>query len=127
MSMELIALIGIGVTVISIGVALATLILNTLRNLRADMRAQREETRAEFKAGRVEMQAQREETQAEFKAMRQEIQAQREETKTEFKTQREAIISLLERMAHLEGLLEGLREAITGRRVAEDAGKYDPR
>ena len=127
MSMELIALIGIGVTVISIGVALATLILNTLRNLRADMQAQREETRAEFKAAQAEMQAQRDETQAEFKAMREEIQAQREETKTEFKTQREAIISLLERMAHLEGLLEGLREAITGRRVAEDAGKYDPR
>ena len=127
MSMELIALIGIGVTVISIGVALATLILNTLRNLRADMQAQREETQAEFKAAQAEMQAQREETQAEFKAMREEIQAQREETKTEFKTQREAIISLLERMAHLEGLLEGLREAITGRRVAEDAGKYDPR
>ena len=63
--MELIALI-------SIGVVLATLILNTQRNLRADM------------------------------------QAQREETKTEFKAQREAIISLLERMAHLEGLLEGL-------------------
>ena len=98
MSMELIALIGIGVTVISIGVVLATLILNTQRNLRADMQAQREETRAEFKAVRAEMQA-----------------------------QREAIISLLERMAHLEGLLEGLREAITGRRVAEDAGKYDPR
>ena len=80
MSMELIALIGIGVTVITIGIALATLILNTQRNLRADMQAQRE-----------------------------------------------AIISLLERMAHLEGLLEGLREAITGRRVAEDAGKYNPR
>ena len=104
MSMELIALIGIGVTVISIGVALAALILNTQRNLRADMQAQRDETRSEFKAVRAEM------------------QAQREETKTEFKTQREAIISLLERMAHLEGLLEGLREAITGRRVAEVTG-----
>ena len=80
MSMELIALIGIGVTVISTGVALAALILNSQRNLRADMQAQRE-----------------------------------------------AIISLLERMAHLEGLLEGLREAITGRRVAEGAVKYDPR
>ena len=102
MPMELITLIGIGV-------ALATLILNTQRNLRADMQAQRDETTAEFKA------------------MRAEIQAQREETKTEFKAQREVIISLLERMAHLEGLLEGLREAITGRRVAEDAGKYDPR
>ena len=91
MSIELITLIGIGV-------ALATLILNTQRNLRADMQAQQNETRAEFKAVRAEMQS-----------------------------QREAIISLLERMAHLEGLLEGLREAITGRRVAEEAGKYDPR
>ena len=35
MSMELIALIGIGVTVITIGIALATLILNTQRNLRS--------------------------------------------------------------------------------------------
>ena len=73
MSMELIAIIGVGVT-------LAGLILNGQRYQRADMQALRE-----------------------------------------------AIISLLERMAHLEGLLEGLREAITGRRVAEDAGKYDPR
>ena len=73
MSMELIAIIGVGVT-------LAGLILNGQRYQRADMQALRE-----------------------------------------------AIISLRERMAHLEGLLEGLREAITGRRVAEDAGKYDPR
>ena len=120
MSMELIALIGIGVTVITIGVALATLILNTQRNLRADMRA-------EFKVVRADMQAQREETKTEFKAVRADMQAQREETKAEFKAQREVIISLLERMAHLEGLLEGLREAITGRRVAEEAGKYNTR
>ena len=73
MSMELIAIIGVGVT-------LAGLILNGQRYQRADMQALRE-----------------------------------------------AIISLRERMAHLEGLLEGLREAITGRRVAEEAGKYDPR
>ena len=73
MSMELIA-------IISVGVALAGLILNGQRSLRAEMQSQRE-----------------------------------------------AIISLLERMAHLEGLLEGLREAIAGRRVAEDAGIYDPR
>ena len=109
MSMELIALMGIGVTIISVGVALAALILTTQRNLRTDMQVRQDGTTAEFKA------------------MRAEIQAQREETKTEFKAQREIIISLLARMAHLEGLLEGLREAITGRRVAEDAGKYDPR
>ena len=107
--MELIALMGIGVTIISAGVALAALILTTQRNLRTGMQARQDGTMAESKA------------------MRADIQAQREETKTEFKAQREILISLLERMAHLGGLLEGLREAITGRRVAEDAGKYDPR
>ena len=137
MSMELIALIGIGMTVITIGVALATLILNIQRNLRADMRAefkvvradmqaQRDETKTEFKAVRADMQAQREETRTEIKVVRADMQAQREETRTEIKVvradmqaqreetkiefkalQREAIISLLERMAHLEGLLEG--------------------
>ena len=86
MSMELIALIGIGVTVISTGVALAALILNTQRN------------------------------------QREEIKNLREETQSGFKALRDEIISLRERVAHLEGLLEGLREAITGRRVAEDAG-----
>ena len=84
--MELIALIGIGVTVISTGVALAALILNTQRN------------------------------------QREEIKNLREETQSGFKALRDEIISLRERVAHLEGLLEGLREAITGRRVAEDAG-----
>ena len=108
--MELIAIIGVGVT-------LAGLILNGQRYQQEEIKTLREETQAGFKAHR-------EETKTEFKA-------QREETKTEFKAQREAIISLLERMAHLEGLLEGLREAITGRRiavaeaVADDPGQYD--
>ena len=140
--MEFIALIGIGVTVISTGVALAALILNTQRNQREEIKTLREDTQAGFKAVREEIQAQRGETKTEFKAQREEMKTefktqreetktefktQREETKTEFKTQRETIISLLERMAHLEGLLEGLREVITGRRVAEEAGKYDTR
>ena len=73
MSMELIAIIGVGVT-------LAGLILNGQHNLRNEIGGLREE-----------------------------------------------INGLRERMAHLEGLLEGLREAITGRRVAEDSGQYDPR
>ena len=47
--------------------------------------------------------------------------------RAEMQAQQEAIISLLERMAHLEGLLEGLREAITGRCVAEETGKYNTR
>ena len=52
--MEFIALIGIGVTVISTGVALAALILNTQRNQREEIKNLREETQAGFKALREE-------------------------------------------------------------------------
>ena len=80
MSMELIA-------IISVGVMLAGVILNGQYSLRKDMGELREE----------------------------------------INDLREEINGLRERMARLEGLLEGLREAITGRRVAEDQGLYDPR
>ena len=91
MSMELIAIIGVGLT-------LAGLILNGQRYQREEIKTLREETLAGFKA------------------LREQINNLRGE-----------INNLRERMAHLDGLLEGLREAITGRRVAEDAGRYDPR
>ncbi len=88
MSMELIAIIGVGIALISATIALAGLILNSQR-------------------------AQRAETQAQFQAMRE-----------EFKTTREAIGELRERMAHLEGLVEGLSDVLLGRRVAEEPAKY---
>ena len=120
MSNELIAIIGVGVT-------LAGLILYSQQNLRADMQLQREETRTEFKAVRSEMQVQREETRAEFKAVRSEMQAgfrsMRSEMQAEFSKHLGAINSLREdvnrlhgRVARQEGLMEGLREAITGTR-----------
>ena len=46
------------------------------------------------------------------------------EQRKEINGLREAIGELRERMARLEGLMEGLREAITGRRVAENPGQY---
>ena len=125
MSMELIAICGVAVAIISVGIALAAFILTGLRNLRTDMQAQR-----------AEINGLREEMQTEFKAVREEIQTEfkavREEMQTEFKAVRKEINGLRERMAYMEGLLEGLREAITGQRVAgakavaEDPGQYDP-
>ena len=113
MSTELIAIL---VTMIGVGVALAGLMLTGLNNLRKEIQTQR-----------AELQTHRAETQAEFKAVRAEMQA-------EFKAQREIIVSLLERVSHIEGLLEGLREVLTGRpvaaaeaAVAEDPGQYEQR
>ena len=101
MSTELIAISGLGVTIISVGVALAGLILNGQNNLRKEMGGLR----------------------AEINGLRGEINVLR----GEINVLREEINGLRERVAHLEGLFEGLREAITGRRVAEETGKYEPR
>ena len=46
------------------------------------------------------------------------IEAQGEDLRKRIAAQGEQMGLLRERMAHLEGLLEGLREAITGKRVA---------
>lgn len=91
MSNELIAIIGVGVT-------LAGLILYSQHNLRADMQVQREETREEFKAVRSEM-------KAEFNKHLGAINSLRED-----------VNQLQARVARQEGLMEGLREAITGSR-----------
>ena len=116
MSMEVITIVSLGLTVITVGIMLAGLILTGQRTQRADIKSLREETQSEFKAVRAELHAHREETQREFKAVREEIGG------------------LRERMAHVEGLLEGLlREVFIGRRaapaeaVAEDPGPYDKR
>ena len=57
-----------------------------------------------------------------FRSLREEMRAQgkdlRERIDAQGKELGEQISQLRERMAHLEGLLEGLREAITGKRVA---------
>ena len=70
----------------AVGVALAGLILTTSRGLRQDM-----------KQGEARLEAQINGVRGEVNGLRGEVN------------------QLRERMSHLEGLLEGLREAITGR------------
>ena len=72
--------------------------------------------------------------QKEIKTVQDKMTRHQDETRSEFKTVREEISGLRERMAHVQGLLEGLlREAFIGTRaapaeaVAEDAGQYEKR
>ena len=53
-----------------------------------------------------------------FRSLRDEMRAQGKDLRERIDAQGEQMGLLRERMAHLEGLLEGLREAITGKRVA---------
>ena len=80
-------------TVVGTGVVVLIAIATSYRHLRAEMKAIRDEFRGEMKSVRDEFRGEMNQVHTEVGGLR-------------------------ERMAKLEGLLEGLREAITGRKVA---------
>ena len=96
-------LIGILVALVAVGAALAGLILTTSRGLRQDMSQMRAELRQDMKQVEGRLEAQINGVRGEVNGLRGEVNGLRE------------VNQLRERMSHLEGLLEGLREAITGR------------
>ena len=98
MSTELIAICSIGVTGIGVGIALARLILRSLRELREDMQAEIKSLRSEMQAG--------------FKGQGEAIDRLRAD-----------VNNLLGRVAYIEGLLEGMRQTHI-EAVAEEPGRY---
>ena len=135
---ELLSIIG---SILGTGVALAGVMILGNANLHAELRGEMETLRVGMHAG---MQDLSEETRTEIQKLRQEtrteIQKLRQETRTEIRTLRTEVraditdargdIRALEvrlaaverRQARTEGLLEGLRDAITGK----DAGAGGP-
>lgn len=81
---------GVIITMVSVGVGLAVLLVGLFAWLRSDMVKSEERLRGEIAGLR-----------GEINDLRERVDVQ--------------IGELRERMAHLEGLLEGMREAITGR------------
>ena len=108
MSVELISVL---IAVLAVGVTLAGLILTGQRAIRAELTEQR-----------GELVAQRRDFSAELATHRQEIStelaAQRQYFDERFAAMEQQITELRERMAHLDGLLDGLREAIAIRQGA---------
>ena len=88
-------------TIIGVAIALGGLIINSHRSLSASMA----ETRKEF---REEIRALRKEFHEEIRAVRKELNALRDQMHKE-------IAALSERVARLEGLIDGLRDAVTGK------------
>ena len=109
-------------TVVAATLVILGAVATSFRSLRVEMRAQRDETRDL----REQLDAQgaqlRERIDAQGEDLRNRIDAQGEDLRNRIDAQGkelgEQIGQLRERMAHLEGLLEGLREAITGKRAA---------
>ena len=85
-------------------VALAALMIGLFAWLRADLVGMRKELRAEIAE--------------QGKTLRAEIAEQGKTLRAEIALLTQEVGRLRERMAHMEGLLEGLREAISGKQVA---------
>ena len=98
-------------TVVGAAIAILVAIATAFRSLRGEMRLLHE---------RIDTQGERlvERIDAQGEDLRKRIDAQSEDLRKRIDAQSEQMGLLRERMAHLEGLLEGLREAITGKRVA---------
>ena len=104
MSPELIAILAVGVT-------LAGVLLSGQRALRSEMR----DVRSEMRDVRSEMRDLCQSTEARFAGVEAQIADLRQSTEARFAAVENQITDLRERMAKLEGLLEGLREAIVAR------------
>ena len=98
-------------TVVGSALVLLVAIAASFRSLRVELRSQAD--RIDALRDRIDAQGQelRDRIDAQGQALREHIDAQGQAL-------REQIGQLRERMAKLEGLLEGLREAITGKRAA---------
>ncbi len=96
------------IAILAVGVAVAGLVLNGQRANRREIGTLRTEIQTEIGTLRTEM-------QTEIGTLRAEVHREISTLRTEISRE---IADLRERMARLEGLLEGLREAISGRRDA---------
>ena len=99
---------GVIITMVSVGVGLAVLLVGLFAWLRSDMAKVEERLRGEMVKSE---ERQRQDMQVQMAAVCGEIAGLRGEI-TETRTE---VSQLRERMAHLEGLLEGIRDFVTGR------------
>ena len=90
------------IAIVTVGVGLAGLLVALFAWLRSDMMKGEERLRQDMKQGEGRLEARINGVRGEVNGVRGEVA----ETRTE-------VSQLRERMAHLEGLLEGLRAAVT--------------
>ena len=110
LSQETIAIIGVGVTFLGMGVAAIALGLSVANDLRAEMRADRAEARADREAIRAEAHADREAIRVEARADRAEAREDRKAIRAEARADREQFERQILRLIRGQGILFGLIE-----------------
>ena len=114
---ELLSIIG---SVVAVGITLGAVIVGSNANLHAELRTEMQELRAEVRA---EMQVLRAEVHTEMQELRAEVRAEiqvlRAKVRTDIRALERRLSAVEQRLARAEGLLEGLRDAITAHGVQD--------
>ena len=97
---ELLSIIG---SIVAAGIALGAVVIGSNANLHAELRTEMQNLRAEVS---TEVQALRAEVSTEMQALRTEV-------RTDIRALEHRLVAVERRQARTEGLLEGLRDAIT--------------
>ena len=121
---ELLSIIG---SVVAVGITLGVVVLGSVANLRAEVRTDIAGVRTEMQTLRAEvnteMQTLRAEVNTEMQTLRTEVstgmQALRAEVRADIRALEHRLVAVEQRQARTEGLLEGLRDAITAQRGQE--------
>ena len=112
--------------IVTVGVAVAGLVLVSSRERRAEMKDLRGEIKELCGEMKAEIKELREDTSQQFEAVHAEIKELREDTSQQFEAVRGEMAKLRERMARIEGMFEGFlrrdsRQARESRRESETA------
>ena len=107
LSQETIAIIGVGIATIALGLSVAESLRDEMRADRAEARADREAIREEARADRAEARADREEARADRDAIREEMRADRAEARADRERFERQILRLTKGQGVLFGLIEG--------------------
>ena len=103
---ELLSIIG---SIVAVGITLVAVVIGSIAGLRTEVRTDIAEVR-------TEMQTLRAEVNTEMQTLRTEMQALRTEVRADIRALEHRLAAVERRQARTEGLLEGLRNAITARR-----------
>ena len=119
MSAELIGVLAVGAALAGVMLAGLRGVYANLRDLRAEIERGRTELRAEIEGVRTDLHAEiergRTDLRAEIAALRDDMREHRREVGERFERVENRLAAVEHGQAKLEGLLEGLREAITRR------------
>ena len=105
---ELLSIIG---SMVAVGITLGAVVIGSIADLRAEMQTLRTDVR-------TEMQSLRAEVNTEMQTLRTEVRTDIADVRTDIRALEHRLAGVERRQARTEGLLEGLRDAITaqGRR-----------